>query len=67
MKYQTFSIFALSLISNADYYETQLSQQPNPELFVPSDSVEVNCEAYRKVQTNTVINLSEAVKLQAGD
>ncbi|OXE13495.1 hypothetical protein CA163_38580, partial [Vibrio parahaemolyticus] len=35
MKYQTFSILALSLIANAAYAETQLSQQPNPELFVP--------------------------------
>ncbi|EGR1582387.1 hypothetical protein HJ093_05220 [Vibrio parahaemolyticus] len=67
MKYQTFSILALSLIANSAYAETQLSQQPNPELFVPSDAVEVNGEAYRKVQTNTVSNLSEAVKLQAGD
>jgi hypothetical protein len=67
MKYISFSMLALSMMTASAYAEQQLSQQPAPELFVPSEAVEINGQDYRKVQTGTARSLSEEVKLQAGD
>ncbi|EGQ8057214.1 hypothetical protein HPX47_004673 [Vibrio alginolyticus] len=71
MKYKSFSMLALVIMTSSVYAEQQLSQQlsqqPAPELFVPSEAVEINGQDYRKVQTGTIRTLSEDVKLQAGD
>lgn len=58
MKYKSFSMLALVIMTSSVYAEQQLSQQPAPELFVPSEAVEINGQDYRKVQTGTVRTLS---------
>lgn len=58
MKTITFSILALSMaVSSVN--ANQLAEQATPDLFTPSNAVEVNGEQYRKLSINEIANVAE--------
>lgn len=67
MKFTTLSILALTATTSIAFADQKLAQQPTPDLFVPSNALEINGQDYRKLQTHSVSRLSEAAELYAGD
>ncbi|MGR5285537.1 hypothetical protein ACP3V5_09485 [Vibrio maritimus] len=63
MKTITFSILALSMtVSSAN--AKQLAEQATPDLFAPSNALEVNGEQYRTLSVDEIANVAE---LHVGD